>query len=32
VDGRIYQISLSNVAKANLEVDQDVLRKEHRMK
>jgi ribosome maturation factor RimP len=32
VDGRIYQIPLSNVAKANLEIDQDVLRKEHRMK
>jgi len=32
VDGRIFQISLSNVAKANLEIDQDILRKEHRIK
>ena len=31
-DGGIFQIPLSNVAKANLEVDQDVLRKEHPMK
>jgi len=29
VDGGIFQISLSNVAKANLEVDPDLLRKEH---
>ncbi len=29
-EGRIFQIPLSNVAKANLEVDQDVFRKEHR--
>ncbi len=32
VDGGIFQIPLSNVAKANLEIDQDVLRKEHRIK
>jgi len=32
VDGGIFQIPLSNVAKANLEVDQDVLRKERPMK
>ncbi len=32
VDGRILQIPLSNVAKARLEIDQDVLRKEHRIK
>jgi ribosome maturation factor RimP len=31
-EGGIFQIPLSNVAKANLEVDQDVLRKEHPMK
>jgi len=31
VDGGILQIPLSNVAKATLEIDQDVLRKEHRM-
>ena len=30
VDGGIYQIPLSNVAKANLEIDQDVFRREHR--
>ncbi len=29
VEGRIFQIPFSNVAKANLEVDPDVLRKEH---
>jgi ribosome maturation factor RimP len=32
VDGGIFQIPFSNVAKANLEIDQDVLRKEHRIK
>jgi len=32
VDGGIFQIPLSNVAKANLEIDQDVFRKEHRIK
>jgi len=32
VEGRIFQIPLANVAKANLEVDQDVLRKEHRIR
>ncbi|OGP95171.1 MAG: hypothetical protein A2157_18175 [Deltaproteobacteria bacterium RBG_16_47_11] len=32
VDGGIFQIPLSNVAKANLEIDQDVLRKGHRIK
>jgi ribosome maturation factor RimP len=31
-DGGIFQIPLSNVAKANLEIDRDVLRKEHRFK
>jgi ribosome maturation factor RimP len=31
-DGGIFQIPLSNVAKANLEVDQDLLRKEHSVK
>jgi len=31
VEGGILQIPLSNVAKATLEIDQDVLRKEHRM-
>ncbi len=31
-EGRVFQIPLSNVAKANLEVDQDVFRKEHRMR
>ena len=31
-EGRTFQIPLSNVAKANLEVDQDVFRKEHRMR
>jgi ribosome maturation factor RimP len=29
VDGGVFQIPLSNVAKANLEIDQDVVRKEH---
>lgn len=29
VDGGVFQIPLSNVAKANLEIDQDVFRKEH---
>ena len=32
VDRGIFQIPLSNVAKANLEIDQDVLRKEDRTK
>ena len=32
VDGGIFQIPLSNVAKANLEIDQDALHKEHRIK
>jgi len=32
VDGGIFHILLSNVAKANLEIDQDVLRKEHHIK
>ncbi len=32
VEGRIYQIPLSNVRKANLEFDPDVLRKEHSMR
>ena len=32
VEREIFQIPLSNVAKANLEIDQDVLRKEHRIK
>lgn len=32
VEREIFQISLSNVAKANLEIDQDVLRKERRTK
>lgn len=32
VEGRIFQIPLSNVAKANLEVDPDLLRKQHGMK
>jgi ribosome maturation factor RimP len=31
VDGGIFCIPLSNVAKANLEIDQDVFRKEHRI-
>ncbi len=29
VDGGVFQIPLSNVAKANLEIDRDVLHKEH---
>jgi ribosome maturation factor RimP len=29
VDGGVFQIPLSNVAKANLEIDQDVFHKEH---
>ena len=32
VDVGIFRIPLSNVAKANLEIDQDALHKEHRMK
>ena len=32
VERKIFQIPLSNVAKANLEIDQDVLRKERRTK
>jgi ribosome maturation factor RimP len=32
VDGGIFHIPLSSVAKANLEIEQDVLRKEHRIK
>ena len=32
VDGGVFQIPLSNVAKANLEIDQDMLRKEHRIR
>jgi ribosome maturation factor RimP len=32
VDGGVFQIPLANLAKANLEIDQDVLRKEHRVK
>ncbi len=32
VEGRIFQIPFSNVAKANLEVDQDDLREEHRLR
>jgi ribosome maturation factor RimP len=32
VDGGIFQIPLSNVAKANLEIDRDALRKEHNIK
>ncbi len=32
VDGRVFQIPFSNVAKANLEVDEDVLGKEHRIR
>jgi ribosome maturation factor RimP len=32
VDGGIFQILLSNVAKANLEIDRDVFRKEHNIK
>ena len=29
VDGGVFQIPLSNVTKANLEIGQDVFRKEH---
>jgi ribosome maturation factor RimP len=32
VDGGVFQIPLSNVAKANLEIDRDALRKEHNIK
>ena len=32
MEGRNFQIHLSNVVKANLEVDQDVFHKEHRMR
>jgi ribosome maturation factor RimP len=32
VDGGVFQIPLSNVAKAHLEIDQDVLRKERHIK
>jgi ribosome maturation factor RimP len=32
VEGGVFQIPLSNVAKANLEIDQDMLRKEHLIK
>jgi ribosome maturation factor RimP len=32
VDGGVFNIPLANVAKANLEVDQDMLRKERRKK
>jgi len=32
VDGEVFQIPLSNVAKAHLEIDQDVLRKERNIK
>ena len=32
MDGGVFQIPLSNVAKANLEIDRDVLRKEHPIK
>jgi ribosome maturation factor RimP len=32
VDGRIFQIPLSNVAKANLEIDRDVFRKEYNIR
>jgi len=32
VEGGVFQIPLSNVAEANLEVDQDVLRKGHHIK
>jgi len=32
MDGGVLQIPLSNVAKANLEIDRDVLRKEHPIK
>ena len=32
VEGGVFQIPLSNVAKANLEIDRDALRKEHNIK
>jgi ribosome maturation factor RimP len=32
MDGGVFQIPLSDVAKANLEIDRDVLRKEHTKK
>ena len=32
VDGGVFQIPLSNVAKANLEIDRDALRKEYNIK
>jgi ribosome maturation factor RimP len=32
IDGGFFQIPLSNVVKANLEIDQDTLRKEHHTK
>jgi ribosome maturation factor RimP len=32
VEGKVFQIPFSNVAKANLEVDSDLLRKEQAMK
>jgi ribosome maturation factor RimP len=32
VDGGVFQIPLSNVAKANLEIEWDVFRKEHNIK
>lgn len=32
VEGEVLQIPLSNVAKANLEIERDVLRKEHNIK
>jgi ribosome maturation factor RimP len=32
IEGEVFQIPLSNVAKANLEIDQDVLRKGHPIK
>jgi ribosome maturation factor RimP len=32
VDGGVFQIPLSNVAKANLEIDRDVFRKEHHIR
>jgi ribosome maturation factor RimP len=32
VDGGVFEIPLSNVARANLEIDRDVLRKEHPIK
>jgi len=32
IEGGVFQIPFSNVAKANLEIDRDVLRKEHPIK